>query len=291
MRRRRRLLVFLLSVVLLPVTLGLGLSHMFTRRRRPDQSCSPAQYGLPFEEVAFPARDGVLLRGWWIPAPGSERAVIFLHGYGGSMDPDLQYVPAFHEAGFNVLMFDFRNHGRSEGQITTAGYLERQDVLGAVDFVRSRGIERIGLLGFSMGGMVAMLTAPLCPQVGAVISDGGPARMCSALRVWGTERGLPRWLAGWLAWLVLAATSLRVRANLFRYEPVRWVGQLWPRPILFIHGDGDPYLPPEDLRQLVAAAGPEAQLWRVPEAGHRNVDHFYPQEYRRRCIEFFTQHL
>jgi len=287
------LLWLLLSLILILLAAGLALSFLFTRRHTPDETRSPAEYGLAFEEVAFPARDGVMLRGWWIPAQterGSlDRAVIFLHGQGGSMDPDVQYVPALHTAGFHVLMFDFRAHGRSEGRVSTVGYLERQDALGAVDFVRSRGIERIGLLGFSMGGMVAMLTAPICPEVKAVISDGGPARLMSAMTSWGVERGAPRWLARVLAWLTLAATSLRLRVNLFRYEPICWVGKIAPRPILFIHGERDQYVP--DFDALVAAAGLPKQVWRVPEAGHRTVDQLYPDEYRRRVVAFFDQYV
>lgn len=172
--------------------LGLALETLDTRTLISENSVNP------IEDVSFPARDGLTLRGWWIPVVPtlalprrttgegeSDRAVIFLHGHGGSMDPDAQHAPAFHAAGFSVLMFDFRAHGRSEGQVSTIGYLERQDALGAVDFVKAKGVCRIGLLGFSMGGVVAMLAAPICPDVRAVISDGGPARLMSAVTGWG----------------------------------------------------------------------------------------------------------
>ena len=122
----------LLALLLLLLAAGYAMSRRFTRRSEPDVQRSPAEYGLAFEEVEFPATDGLLLRGWWIPAPGSDRAVIFLHGQGGSMDPDVQYVPALQQAGLSVLMFDFRAHGRSEGRVSTIGYLERQDAWGAL---------------------------------------------------------------------------------------------------------------------------------------------------------------
>lgn len=283
------------ALVLVPLglllVLGYILSWALTRRHRPDESRSPSEYGLAYEEVAFRTQDGLTLRGWWIPAPGSDRAVIFLHGHGGSMDPDVQYAPALHAAGFNVLMFDFRAHGRSEGSLSTVGYLERRDALAAVDFVRGKGSERIGFLGFSMGGIVAMLTAPICPAVRAVISDGGPARLRTSLTVWGQEHRLPRPLAAVLAWLTLAVTSLRVGANQFRYEPIRWVGRIAPRPILFIQGGRDQYVPSDDFAALCRAAGATAETWVVPEAGHRTADQLYPEEYRRRVVEFFERHL
>lgn len=286
-------MLFLWLLVPLVALLGAGLffSLRMTRRHAPAETRSPAEYGLAYEEVAFRARDGLTLRGWWIPAPEADRALVSLHGHGGSMDPDLQFVPAWHAAGFHVLTFDFRAHGRSDGRITTIGYLERQDAMGAVDFVLSRGIRRIGFLGFSMGGMVAMLTAPICPEVKAVVTNGGPPRLIPALIGWAMERKVPRWLAVPLAYLAYAVTSLRVGANLFRYQPVHWVGGIAPRPILIIHGDHDQFIPPTDFAALVAAARPPKEVWRIPEAGHCNVDTIYPDEFRRRVIAFLDKYL
>ncbi len=225
-----------------------------TRRFGLAEVRSPAEFGLAFEEVTFKATDGLTLHGWWIPNAGSDRAVVIMHGHGGSMDWDIHRAPALHAAGFNVLLFDFRAHGRSEGTTITFGYLERQDVLGAVEFLRGRGMRRIGLLGFSFGGIAAMLATPICPDIAAVVTDGGPARMRSAMAARGVEWGAPRWLSVPLAWLTVAMTSLRLRANLFHYEAVRWVGRISPRPILFIHAGQDQYLP--DFDDLYAAARP-----------------------------------
>jgi pimeloyl-ACP methyl ester carboxylesterase len=273
------------------VALAEGISYRLTSRRAPNERRSPAEFGLPFEEIGFPARDGVGLRGWWISAPGSARTVIFLHGQGGSMDPDVQYAPALHAAGFNVLMFDFRAHGRSQGDFVSVGYLERQDVQGALDWLATHGQERVGLLGFSMGGAVAMLTAPIAPNVRAIVSDGGIARLTSAIEGRLGEARVPRWLARPIARLAILFTSLRLGVNLFNYEPIRWVGKVAPRPVFFIHGGRDPYLAPGEFEALVAAAGEPKQVWREAEAPHREVDLTAPEEYRRRIVSFFDQWL
>jgi fermentation-respiration switch protein FrsA (DUF1100 family) len=269
--------------------LGLALSFLMTRRFGLTEARSPAEFGLAFEEVTFKATDGLTLHGWWIPNTGSDRAVVIMHGHGGSMDWDIHRAPAFHAAGFSVLLFDFRAHGRSEGRMITFGYLERQDVLGVVELLRSRGMRRIGLLGFSFGGIAAILTAPICPDIAAVVTDGGPARVRSALAARGVELGVPRWLAVPLAWLTVAMASLRLRANLFHYEPVRWVGQISPRPILFVHAGQDQYLP--DFDDLYAAARSPKEVWYVPEAGHTKVSEVLPEEFQRRVIAFFDQNL
>lgn len=188
-----------------------------------------------------------------------------------------------------MFLFDFRAHGRSEGKVVTLGYLERRDVQGAVEFLKTRGIRRIGLLGFSLGARVATVSAPICPEVVAVVADGAPARMSAAAAARGVEWGLPGWLTGAGAWLALAFASLRVGANLFRYEPVRWVGQISPRPILFIHGDQDQYCP--DFNDLYAAAREPRELWRVREAGHTTLSATNPAEHQRRVLAFFEKYL
>ncbi|MCS7009777.1 MAG: hypothetical protein NZL98_00205, partial [Anaerolineales bacterium] len=136
------LLWFLGILLLLVLLIGLGFSFYLTRRFPLEITRTPAEYGLDYEEVAFPASDGITLRGFWIPASGSDRAIIILHGHGSSLDWDIQRAPHFHQAGFGVLLFDFRAHGRSDGRLATFGYLERQDVLGAVEFLKARGMKR-----------------------------------------------------------------------------------------------------------------------------------------------------
>ncbi len=275
-------LLFLLAV-------GLGLSLFITHRFSLSKAVSPAEFNLGFEEIAFPAADGVGLHGAWIPAQGSVRAVVILHGHGGSMDWDIQRTTHFHTAGFNVLLFDFRAHGRSEGNLATFGYLERQDVLGAVAFLRSRGMLRIGLLGFSYGGMASMLAAPLSADIHAVVSDGGPARLRSAIAGRAVEWGMPHWLGIFLGWLTVLVTSLRLGVNLFRYEPIRWVGKIAPRPILFIHGEMDTYLPEFDA--LYAAAGEPKEAWRLPGVDHTKASEAQPEEFYRRVLGFFDRSL
>jgi len=280
-----------LLLLVLVFALGEGISYRLTSRRAPNERRSPAEFGLTFEEIRFSSRDGLMLGGRWIPADDSPRTVVFLHGHGGSMDPDVQYAPALHAAEFNVMMFDFRAHGRSQGDFVSLGYLERQDVLGALDWLTARGLERVGLLGFSMGGAAAMLTAPIAPQVRAIVSDGGIARMTSALVGGLVESHVPRWAARPVAWLAVLFTSWRLGANLFAYESIRWVGKIAPRPVFFIHGGRDPYLAPGEFEALVAAAGEPKQVWRVDEAPHREVDLTAPEEYRRRIVEYFDRWL
>jgi dipeptidyl aminopeptidase/acylaminoacyl peptidase len=285
-------IAFLLAVVILIIgAVSLYGSSRLIRRRVPDAPSDPAQYGLTYEEVIFPSRDGLALQGWFIPAPEAKGTIVFCHGHAGSMDPDVQYAPAFHERGYNVLMFDFRGHGRSEGQHVSMGYYERQDLLGAVDYLQSQGIDRVGVLGFSMGGAVAMATASHSEAIQAVISDGGFARLSGPIAAGVREQGLPGFLASLAGHFIMWLMGLRLGCSLSGADPIRWVDKIAPRALFIIHGALDPFITVEEARELYAAAGEPKEIWIVPEAGHREADRRHPEEYRHRVLAFFDRWL
>jgi alpha-beta hydrolase superfamily lysophospholipase len=281
------------SAALIALTsLAWHVAAQVIHRRAPDAVADPADLDLDYEPVTFHSRDGLRLGGWFLPAAQPVRGtVIFCHGHAGSLDPDLNYVPAFHRRGYHVLQFDFRAHGRSEGQHVSMGYHERSDLLGAVDHLRARGIERVGVLGFSMGGAVAISTAAQCPSIAAVASDGGFARLRPTLRTGLQQRGLPPWLARCLVPIVVRIAGWRLGCDLTVADPLRWIAQISPRPVLLIHGGQDVYVSRAEIEDLYAAAGNPKALWIVPEAEHRQVDKARPQEYMRRVLGFFDQSL
>ena len=283
------LLLILILLILLTLAIGLALSFYFTRRAQLSEVHSPDEYGVEYEVIELKTSDKLTLHGVWIPAQGSDKTIVIMHGHGGSYDFDVYRAPALQEAGFNVLLFDFRAHGRSEGKRMTFGYEEQRDVQAAIEFLHNRGMKHIGLLGFSYGGMAAMVATPDCVDVEAVISDGGPAWIRTAIAVRGVELGFPLWLGKAVSWLIISVTSLRLGVNLFRFEPIRRVDKITPRPILFIHGDHDQYLP--DFDELYAAANSPKELWRLPDAGHTTASQLYPEEHARRVIEFFKRYL
>jgi fermentation-respiration switch protein FrsA (DUF1100 family) len=266
-------------------------SSKLMARRTPDPQTSPTDYGLAHEDVNFQSRDGLTLGGWFIPTGSARGTVVFCHGHAGSMDPDIVYVPWLNKAGFNVLMFDFRAHGRSEGERVSLGYFERQDLLGAIDYLQSHGIGEVGVLGFSMGGAVGLTAAAQNRAIRAVVSDGGFARLESAVLGWGLERNLPRWLALLVARLIIVVAGWRLGVHLSDADPIRWVAHIAPRAVFFVHGDRDPFVAVADVEALYARSGEPKALWRVAEADHRRVDRLYPDEYRQRIIRFFERHL
>jgi uncharacterized protein len=153
----------------------------FSWLRRAPVLHSPSEHGLEYEDVTFPARDGVPLEGWFIPAPGSGKLIIANHPMGFSRsgmptqyEPwhadwaasgngfEVDLVPDYkilHDAGYNVLAYDLRNHGLSSaanGGVTTHGITEWRDIAGSLAYARTRpgtGDMTIGLFSRCMGAV------------------------------------------------------------------------------------------------------------------------------------------
>jgi pimeloyl-ACP methyl ester carboxylesterase len=196
-----------------------------------------------FEAVSFLARDGLTLRGWFVPARNPKGTIVLCHGYMGDCSPDFTYMPHLCNAGYNTFFFDFRGHGASDGTNSSLVYQERGDLLAALDFLSSRGISRVALLGFSMGGAIALATAPASPMVAGVISDCGFSALSQVIQVAAVARGFPNWIGPLLGWLTVVCASVQLRANLFSADPIRWIGKIAPRPVLIMHGGNDRDVP------------------------------------------------
>jgi len=249
----------------------------------------PANFNRAAERVEFQSSDGVTLRGWLLPARNSARAIIFSHGYSGNSARDLNYAPLFHHAGYHQLYFDYRAHGASDGDTASFVYFERRDLLAAIDFLARRGLPRVGILGFSMGGAVAISTASLSPNVIAVATDCAFAQLELILGHAAGRRGVPRWLAPLVGWMIVAMASVRLRANLFATNPARWIQKIAPRPLLIMHGEADASVPVSEARALFRRAHEPKELWVVPRAGHRGIEEIAGEAYRERVIKFFDR--
>ncbi len=287
-----------LFLTLAVILLGLGLiaylgSNYLTARRQPDASASPADFGLNFEEIEFQSGDGTTLRGWFVPArsTSADRTLIICPGANGSIDADAAFLPWFHNLDLNVLIFDWRAHGRSGGATVTLGYDERYDLIAAVEYAKARGAGKIGVLGFSMGGAVAISTAAVCPDIAAVAADSAFVHVLTAVATGLGERGLPDGLSYSFARLILSVAGWRLGKDLFEADPVRWIDRVAPRPILLMYGERDPYAPRAEVELLYRRADEPKAIWRVPDAAHRELHLKQPDDYRHRLTEFFTRQL
>jgi len=208
---------------------------------------TPAAYGIPaWEDVRFLTSDNLELRGWFIPPEGAVdgATIIFVHGLGSNREDLLEQAALLHKYGYGVLLFDLRNHGESQGTITTLGYLEAGDVQAAMDHLLSRpdvNPQRIGLMGMSMGGATVLRAAARIPEVRAVVAEAAYTSIEDNL-AHGVRAltGLPPFpFAPLVAWFGEMESGLDIRL----VRPIDDVGKIAPRPLLLIHGDQDTLVP------------------------------------------------
>lgn len=217
----------------------------------------PAEHGLPrAEDVRLTAEDGVALHGWWVPAAGGPACgtVLFLHGNAGSVAGRAPVARRLSEAGFDVLLVDYRGYGRSEGEPDEEGlYLDARAAWRHAVEERATPSRRLAVAGNSLGSAVAAHLAAHRP-VGAAVLTGAFASVPE----------LAAEIYGWLP------DPLFTDWPTHRFETVRWVRRI-RAPLLVARGAEDDLVPEDQTRSVHGAAGPGAAWYAVPGAGHDDL--------------------
>ena len=272
----RRLIQILIGALVALAVLYLTASYVVVSASLAPGSRCPVWMppdGLPAEPVNLTTADGISLSGWFVPSRG-QRAIIHIHGLNDRVWNSSQTDTAKHfvAAGFDVLVFDLRAHGDSDGDLLGLGWHERQDVRAAVDFLLSRGFKpgTIGVHGGSYGAAVALLAAAVAPEIGAVVANSSFADMRDVMdEQIETKIGVPSWFTKSILRPGLAGAANSVfDLDLEEIPPERAVPDIAPRPILFIHGRKDTVIPVDHAHRLKDASQNSGdELW-IHNGGH-----------------------
>jgi len=257
--------------------------------RTPVFSNPFTQMGADYEDVVFNSRDGWPLSGWFIPSQRGP-TVILTHGLGGNRLDLMPAASLLIENGFGVLMYDMRAHGRSTGNMGTWGWLEVNDLNGAVDYLLERQDvlpDQIGALGFSLGGQVTIRAAAENSSIQAVIAeDPSPAVLADHPFPRGFSlRKLINLPGIWLIYhLEKAASGLQEPPGILAS-----IGMISPRPLLLVSsGEGRAA---DLMHTFFNHAGEPKDFWQVPEAGHGWISIRRPDEYQQQLCGFFQRYL
>ncbi len=245
---------------------------------------------MPYEEVSFPTSDGLTLRGWFIPAQAADApAIVYAPATRHDQRSGLSLVPDFHGAGYHVLLFSYRGHGRSDGRrgFFTYGSAESHDLDAAVRFLSEvKGVRRMGVIGHSAGAVAAILSAARNPRIGAVTAV---APFTCIAEVWNANRPpfVPPLLLNWALWVA-------EKRNGFDRDdicPIDVIDQIAPRPLLVIHGTADQRISPDQVVRLFAAARQPKLLWFVQGATHSSIRSPALDQLAPQVIDFFDAAL
>ncbi|MFA5629616.1 MAG: alpha/beta hydrolase [Dehalococcoidales bacterium] len=279
-------------VVLIYVILSTLAAYVLVRIPRLPVKDNPSKIGLEYEDVSFPSRkDNLTLKGWYMPGKKAFTIVLITGMRQNRVDyriNSLNMAKGFVERGFNVLFFDQRGRGESEGQGIVLTNFE-EDIGGAIDFIKKRNgpNEQIGLIGLSAGA-AATVAFSSAEEVDAVVAD---SCFTSVVRVF-SQKGasmlkLPRPI------VILLAVGVWIMARIMygfrRTNPADKVASV-KCPILFIQGDKDDWVTVDTTERLLKLSdNPLDEVWYVPNAGHTKTFGIDPEGYIDRIASFFEK--
>ncbi len=280
------------SMVYLPARLLHPVRHGPEYWRATEPYLTPADAGLAFEEVDLRSRDGLRLSTWFIPAQGAAKGtLIYLHGIEGSRVTTIGGAAVFAARGFNVLTYDARAAGTSEGEICTYGFFEKDDVSCAVDALVKRADvvpARIAVLGKSLGGAIALQAAAVDRRIRCVVAEAAFTDLMTITNDY--QRRLYTLGTGVVHRIAMRVAERRGGFRAREVSPVNAVASC-DTPVFFIHGADDPLVRADYSRQLFDAARGPKELWIIPGGGHGSLYKIAGEEYNTRRIEFLERYL
>jgi len=273
-------------------------NHTFLRPRRKKNTSSDLTGYIPeakytTHEFQFRSSDGLLISALHLkPQQANGHTILVCHGLAHDKLSGIRYVQYLLKDGYELVLMDFRNHGQSEGSITTYGHFEKQDLLGTIRYLRDQGLQgKLGILGASMGAAIALLTAAKSKEISVMVLDSPYASLREMCNTWARKTTkfpelfikLPVQLA--YCWLFL----------MYRF----WVPEVEPSisaqsvqcPVFLIHGGADQRIPSFHSEQIYEKLPGEKELWIVKDVDHLGVYLKHTEEYQRRVLGFFHKHL
>lgn len=294
--------IVILLLIILRFVIANTVFSMATSRRKQQKPYNTKLekdrhvfYGLNPEDVSIKTPDNLTLRGWLLEAQKpTKRFVVVVHGHKvDGTENFADQVPFYHETlNVNILMPDNRGHGRSEGERVTFGAFDHRDIMLWVPYLTQRYGEdiEIALHGISMGAATIMLANNSNPpeQIKFVVSDCG---YTSAFEIIGnTFRDT---LGFNCTPLVRLSSKISKRKAGFAYEEADCLGTIQnaARPMLFIHGTEDTYVPTEMGIRLFEACPKPKDMFLVEGAEHADNYYVDPEGYQSWVAKYAQQYF
>lgn len=253
------------------------------------QGYYPEEYidSLSYEPLNLKSAYGYMINGRLYPN-NSNKYIIIVHGITMNIYGALKYLPFFYKKGFNVVVFDLRNHGETGGDNTTYGYYEKWDLKTVTDYLFNKYGEEIdvGLHGESMGGTIAMLNMAMDKRIRFGIIDCAFSDLPDLLLLklkQDTNLSSKKLI-------MLVNLFIKTRAG-FSIEDVSPVKELPTinQPILFIHGSKDDYVPTTMSKVMYSFKMDKKSLYIVEGAEHAESMATDPDQYDVEITRFLNE--
>lgn len=255
----------------------------------------PSSLQLKYQDVTLnPRGENLKLSGWYFSKKNSSKAILMVHGKDNSRVGEfrghaLEIAAELYHHGYSILMIDLRGHGYSDDSRLSLGLKEKQDVLGAIDFLKEHESKntKIGILAASMGAAASLFAMKEEPLIQAIIEDSGYADFSTVLsKNWQKSSHLPNFFLPISRLMV----SLFFGYDPYKVKPLQTIPYMGLRPMLIIHGDADNTVPIEQA-YLFKQAYPSAETLYVHNAKHVGSYEINPTQYMNTIFNFLDKNL
>jgi fermentation-respiration switch protein FrsA (DUF1100 family) len=236
--------------------------------REPE--ATPAAIGLAYEDVVLHASDGVRLHAWFVPAEHPRATVLFCHGNAGNISHRLDSIRLLHSLGLQVLIFDYRGYGESQGSPSEAGTY--RDVDAAWQFLlTARGLPESGIIifGRSLGAAVAADLASRTRPAAVILESAFTS--------------VPDMATGIYPWLPVRLLSR------YRYDNLGKMARI-TRPLLLVHSRQDEIIPIAHGERLFERAHEPKRFLEI-QGGHNDAFLTSRKAYTHGLKTFLDTHL
>ena len=283
--------------VALNLAVSIYVELLLARPKRKRNKTSDLQDYLPevkyeTEEIRFPSDDGVDLSALLLtPERANGNVVLICHGLAHDKKSGIRFTQYLLREGYRLMAIDFRNHGESEGDVTTYGYYEKKDLLAAVEYLRKTygPGPRIGVLGASMGASIALQAAAETDELSGLVLDSPFASLKSITYEWADQKThMPRLLLHVPMHLGYFLYELYTNCKVPEIEPMVKAREI-SCPIFLIHGENDDKIPAHHSREIFENAAGDKELWIAKGVGHLGAYIYHRHEYETRVLQFFRR--
>ncbi len=252
---------------------------------------TPNDFAMRSDTLAIAVENGLILRGYFLHANllRPKGTIIMVHGIGGFKEGFLGYSKILVDNGFNVILYDQRGHGKSDGKYCTFGFYEKHDISKFVDIAETKFPKLpVGIHGSSLGGAVALQALAIEKRLRFGIVESTFHRLEDIVMEYGQDYF--KFKSRWLAQRVLSKSALIANYKPFDVKPIEAAAQI-EQPMLVIHGDKDTKIPIAFNQENYAALrSQDKEFYTVHGAGHLDVGSVGGAVYLSKVIAFFDKH-
>jgi len=268
--------LLLLAAGLILMLLPLGVHFGFRAPRMPAHA-TPADHGLRYETVRIPTARRRFLAGWLISPPPaaagwrSHCSILMVHGWGSNAEQILPIAAPVARAGFNLLLFDARNHGDSDGDTFSSLPRFAEDLEHGLRWLRRAHSARaceLAVIGHSVGAGAVLLAATRNPAIDAAISISAFAHPREVTERFMAHLPLPKLAVSFVARYVEWLIGYRFDA----IAPVNTIRRV-RCPVLLVHGTADRTVPLSDAHRIYRNRTNErVRFLAIPDADHGSTE-------------------